>query len=97
MFGTILRFFEALRSWRPSSPFKKRYLNFLTIHCKLPFYGREELVVLKYLLMRWIIVDAYIIGISILGSILVYPNGGMSYVDAVFMSASAATQCGLNV
>ena len=43
------------------------------------------------------LIDAYIIGISILGSILIYPKGGMSYVDALFMSASAATQCGLNV
>lgn len=47
--------------------------------------------------MARILVDAYIIGISILGSILIYPKGGMSYIDAVFMSASAATQCGLNV
>ena len=97
MFSTILRFLGALWSWRPSSPFKKSYLNFLTIHCKLPFSRWEKHVVLEYVLMARILVDAYIIGISILGSILIYPKGGMSYIDALFMSASASTQCGLNV
>jgi hypothetical protein len=41
--------------------------------------------------------DAYITGLALLGSLLLYANGDMSYVDAVFMSTSAATQAGLNV
>lgn len=97
MLRPISKSWEVLKSWRPSSPFKMRYLNFLVLHCKLPLYRQEALLVSRYLLTSEVLIDAYIIGISILGSILIYPAGGMSYIDAVFMSASASTQCGLNV
>jgi hypothetical protein len=33
---------------------------------------------------------------SIIGSILLYPAGGMAYVDALFFASGAATQSGLN-
>ena len=33
---------------------------------------------------------------SILGSILIYPAGGLAYIDALFFGSGAATQSGLN-
>ncbi|ORY19287.1 cation transport protein-domain-containing protein [Clohesyomyces aquaticus] len=38
----------------------------------------------------------YLVGMALLGSILLYPAGGMAYVDALFFASGAATQSGLN-
>ncbi|KAK5704789.1 low affinity potassium transporter [Elasticomyces elasticus] len=38
----------------------------------------------------------YIIGCALIGSILVYPAGGLHYIDALFFTAGASTQAGLN-
>ncbi|KAI5211113.1 hypothetical protein AUEXF2481DRAFT_661062 [Aureobasidium subglaciale EXF-2481] len=38
----------------------------------------------------------YMLGMTILGSIMIYPAGVMSYIDALFFAAGAATQSGLN-
>ncbi|TAQ87249.1 hypothetical protein B7494_g4412 [Chlorociboria aeruginascens] len=38
----------------------------------------------------------WIIGMALLGSICIYPNGGLAYIDALFLSSGAATQSGLN-
>jgi potassium uptake Trk family protein len=38
----------------------------------------------------------YMIGFSIVGSIILYPGGGMKYIDALFFAAGASTQSGLN-
>ncbi|TVY73384.1 Low-affinity potassium transport protein [Lachnellula suecica] len=38
----------------------------------------------------------WIIGMVILGSICIYPNGGIRYIDALFLASGAATQSGLN-
>ncbi|KAF2649762.1 potassium transport protein TRK1/TRK2 [Lophiostoma macrostomum CBS 122681] len=38
----------------------------------------------------------YMISMSLIGSILLYPAGGMSYVDALFFASGSATQSGLN-
>jgi potassium uptake Trk family protein len=38
----------------------------------------------------------YILGMTIIGSILLYPAGLMPYIDALFFSAGMATQSGLN-
>ncbi|THY36402.1 potassium transport protein TRK1/TRK2 [Aureobasidium pullulans] len=38
----------------------------------------------------------YMLGLTILGSIMVYPAGVTSYIDALFFAAGAATQSGLN-
>jgi potassium uptake Trk family protein len=40
--------------------------------------------------------DFWIIGMSILGSICLYPNGGLAYIDALFFASGCATQSGLN-
>ena len=33
---------------------------------------------------------------AIVGSILLYPAGGLAYIDALFFASGAATQSGLN-
>ncbi|KAF4628047.1 hypothetical protein G7Y89_g10103 [Cudoniella acicularis] len=38
----------------------------------------------------------WIIGMAIFGSICLYPNGGLLYIDALFLTSGAATQSGLN-
>ncbi|KAI3281815.1 hypothetical protein DTO002I6_9652 [Penicillium roqueforti] len=38
----------------------------------------------------------YIITWALIGSIIVYPGGGIAYTDALFLSVGAATQSGLN-
>lgn len=40
--------------------------------------------------------DLYIILMALLGSILLYPNGNLRYIDALFFGSGAATQGGLN-
>jgi hypothetical protein len=37
-----------------------------------------------------------ILGFTILGSVIIYPGGNVAYIDALFFSAGAATQSGLN-
>ncbi|KAK2865110.1 hypothetical protein FQN49_003902 [Arthroderma sp. PD_2] len=39
---------------------------------------------------------AWIIGVTLVGSIILYPGGNMAYVDALFFASGAATQSGLN-
>lgn len=38
----------------------------------------------------------YMLGLTILGSIMLYPAGVVRYIDALFFAAGAATQSGLN-
>lgn len=38
----------------------------------------------------------YILSCSILGSIILYPIGGIAYIDTLFFTAGASTQAGLN-
>ena len=33
---------------------------------------------------------------TIIGSILLYPAGGLAYIDALFLASGGATQSGLN-
>ncbi|KAM5507715.1 low affinity potassium transporter [Microsporum canis] len=39
---------------------------------------------------------AWIIGVTLVGSIILYPGGNMTYVDALFFASGSATQSGLN-
>lgn len=41
-------------------------------------------------------VDAYVIGMAIIGSVILYPYKNMKYIDALFFAAGGATQSGLN-
>lgn len=36
------------------------------------------------------------LGLTILGSIILYPGGPLRYIDALFFAAGSATQSGLN-
>lgn len=38
----------------------------------------------------------YILSVTIIGSILLYPAGGLAYIDALFFASGSATQSGLN-
>lgn len=40
--------------------------------------------------------DIYLIGMTLIGSIMLFPAGGMAYIDALFFASGAATQSGLN-
>ena len=40
--------------------------------------------------------DLYIMSSAIVGSILLYPAGGLAYIDALFFASGASTQSGLN-
>ncbi|KAI9891240.1 MAG: low affinity potassium transporter [Vezdaea aestivalis] len=40
--------------------------------------------------------DLYILGVTIAGSIMIYPAGGVKYIDALFFASGSATQSGLN-
>ncbi|EFR01285.1 high-affinity potassium transporter [Nannizzia gypsea CBS 118893] len=39
---------------------------------------------------------AWIIGVTLVGSIILYPGGNMAYIDALFFASGSATQSGLN-
>ncbi|PWY79213.1 putative potassium ion transporter [Aspergillus heteromorphus CBS 117.55] len=52
---------------------------------------------IKSLRMNFILIHyVYIIAVSLIGSIIIYPGTQLSYIDALFQSAGAATQSGLN-
>jgi len=36
------------------------------------------------------------IAMTLIGSVLLYPAGGLRYIDALFFAAGSATQSGLN-
>ena len=40
--------------------------------------------------------DAYIISWTLIGSVIMYGNGRIPYIDALFFASGAATQSGLN-
>jgi Trk-type K+ transport system membrane component len=56
---------------------------------KIPFLNELHL---NFIFLHY----AYIISWAIIGSIIVYPCGNIRYIDALFQSAGAATQSGLN-
>lgn len=47
---------------------------------------------LNFILIHYI----YIISLSLLTSVIIYPGSGLQYIDALFFSVGAATQSGLN-
>lgn len=64
-------------------------INFVTLHCEYrtkPFHLHANKPD----------ADAYIIFMSILGLIVLYPGGNMPAVDAYFFGASGSTESGLN-
>ena len=67
------------------------HANFITLHCMHAKIGYT----------RWILVanrqpDAYIIGWTLIGSVILYGGGRIDYIDALFFASGSATQSGLN-
>jgi hypothetical protein len=54
---------------------------------RLPKHDAFNFIILHYV---------YLIVMTLVGSILLYPAGVMDYTDALFFAAGAATQSGLN-
>ena len=89
MFSPMVESWEWLKAHNPGSPFKQRRLNFITIHCTsqcsyVNLNADEHAS------------DLYILSVTIIGSILLYPAGGLNYIDALFFASGTATQSGLN-
>ncbi|MCJ1270508.1 low affinity potassium transporter [Lobaria immixta] len=69
-------------------PFKESWDWVKANYPGLPFKkGDLNFITIHYL---------YIIFLSITGSILLYPAGGLHYIDALFFASGSATQSGLN-
>jgi hypothetical protein len=58
----------------------------------LPLWLRMPIKSFNFILFHYI----YLIAMSIICSIIVYPSRNMPYVDALFFAAGSATQSGLN-
>lgn len=58
---------------------------------------KQRIPLLNQLQLNFIFLHyVYIISSAIIGSIIVYPGSKIAYIDALFLSAGAATQSGLN-
>lgn len=58
---------------------------------------KDKIPILNGLHLNFIFIHyAYIISWALIGSIIIYPAGNISYTDALFQSVGAATQSGLN-
>ncbi|KAF9246748.1 hypothetical protein DTO013E5_6118 [Penicillium roqueforti] len=58
---------------------------------------KKKIPILNELHLNFIFLHyVYIISWVIIGSVIVYPGGNLDYIDALFQSAGAATQSGLN-
>ena len=66
------------------------HVNFVTLHCEYP---RKPVL---SAMLTVVTTDAYIIFMSVLGLIVLYPGGNMPAVDAYFFGASGSTESGLN-
>lgn len=60
-----------------------------TVKSKVPFLKNVHL---NFITLHYV----YIIGCTIICSVIIYPGGQMSYTDALFHSVGSATQSGLN-
>ncbi|KAB8227978.1 potassium ion transporter [Aspergillus alliaceus] len=59
--------------------------------------AKSQIPLVKNLRFNFILIHyIYIIAISLLTSIIIYPGNDLAYIDALFFSAGAATQSGLN-
>ncbi|KAE8154193.1 cation transport protein-domain-containing protein [Aspergillus avenaceus] len=59
--------------------------------------AKSQIPLLKNLSLNFILIHyIYIIAISLITSIIIYPGNDLPYIDALFFSVGAATQSGLN-
>lgn len=93
MFGPWVDALHWAKSHGPYKALKKQRLNFIMIHCRM-----KKLPCFSYTSNRELTspVDLYIISMTIIGSILLYPVGNLNYIDALFFASGCATQSGLN-
>lgn len=74
--------------------FKLPSLNFIMWHCKpTNISGSAKWPSTNHTMY---FADVYMVTMALVGSVLLYPAGGLSYVDALFFASGAATQSGLN-
>ena len=88
VFGPFIESWEWLKAHNPGSPFKKRHLSFLHIHCMWSLKAQA--------VSNADFLDMYLISWAIVGSVMLYAAGGLAYIDALYFSSGAATQSGLN-
>ena len=73
------------------SPFVESWAWVKTVGLLRPITGlkkhRINFITIHYL---------YLLGLTIFGSIVLYPGGNLDYIDALFFASGCATQSGLN-
>jgi Cation transport protein len=79
-----------IKALKPAFLSKTPHFNFITIHCK----SFQTLCAHRGVLI--FCSDFWIMGLTIFGSILLYPMGNLAYIDALFFASGACTQSGLN-
>lgn len=89
MLGPIIESFGWVKAHNPRTMLKTKNLNFITIHCTFHLSNSLGTSLSSP-------IDLYILSAVLVGSILLYPAGGMPYIDALFFASGAATQSGLN-
>lgn len=92
-------FWDQLKALKPSFISNKPHFNFITVHCKYPAHSIPASVCSgNFLLADTLLPDFWVVGLTLLASILVYGSAGgqLAYIDALFFAAGANTQAGLN-
>lgn len=79
----------AKMSSKPTRAFSAFARRVASIKARIPIVNQIQL---NFILLHY----TYIISWGILGSVIVYPGSSIEYIDALFFSACAATQSGLN-
>jgi len=77
---------EFIARWRGPEEVEK------TLNWAIPVWIKAPLQNFNFIFFHYV----YLVLWTIIGSIMLYPAGGMPYTDALFFSAGAATQSGLN-
>lgn len=92
MFEPLIEVYKWIKSVSPDS-FKpgRPHFNFITVHCKIKSANKRGQLTLLTTGQ-----DCYMIGLTIIGSIIVYPGKTIGYTDSLFFAAGATTQSGLN-
>ena len=91
MFGPWLETFAFLRGLVPSK-IGHPHFNFITLHCM----ARTKHLSRVHVTNHFAYLDMYLISMTIVGSVILYPTKNMAYIDCLFFASGAATQSGLN-
>ncbi len=77
---------ESFARWRGPDNIQK------TVDRAMPSWLRAPIQNFNFIFFHYV----YLVLWTIVGSVMLYPAGGMAYIDALFFSAGASTQSGLN-